>query len=102
MMRCLQSRIVGIHAYVLIKWKQVPIMLKFEIMTIGVIVTNLIQLLSHGLVSFNGMDEQGLEVGVFGTNGRFVFIGVCNGITIQIKCDITSLFHAYPLCCTHD
>jgi hypothetical protein len=84
------------------KWKQVPIMLKFEIITIGVIVTNLIQLLSHGLLSFNGMDEEGLEVGVFGTNGRFVFIGVCNGITIQIKCDITFLFHAYPLCYTHD
>ncbi len=49
---------VRIHAYVLKRWKQMPILLIFEKVTTCVYTTNLTQLLLRALLSFDCMDVQ--------------------------------------------
>jgi hypothetical protein len=49
---------VGIHAYVLKRWKQMPILLTFEKVTTCAYTTNLTQLLLCSLLSYNCMDVQ--------------------------------------------
>jgi hypothetical protein len=49
---------VGIHAYVLKRWKQMPILLPLEKVTMCAYTTNLVQLLLRALLSFDCMDVQ--------------------------------------------
>jgi hypothetical protein len=69
-------------------------MFTFEKVTINTTTTNLTQVLLCVMLSFNGMNEKvmGRKLVSFGTNGRFVFTNVHNGITIQIKHDVASFF----------
>jgi len=58
---------LGIHAYVLEKWKWMPILVTLEKVTTGVIIANLTKVLLHVLLSFGNVDEclsSGLKVNV--------------------------------------
>ncbi len=61
------SRWLGIHAYVLEKWKWMPILFTLEKVTTCVTIANLTQVLLHVLLSFGNVDKclsSGLKVNV--------------------------------------
>jgi hypothetical protein len=62
--------------------------------TSSAIIANLTQVLLCALFSFGSMNEQvvGQKLVLFGTNGGSMFIGVCNGIATQIKCNMVPFF----------
>jgi hypothetical protein len=75
-----------VHAYVMKKWKKLPILLNLQKVVDGSTTDNLTSFISQSLVEYEGLNEADIanKLICFGVDGVMIFHGVKSGVTTQL------------------
>jgi hypothetical protein len=78
---------ISIHAYVLVNWKRVPLLLSLERLTEGSTAASITKVIVNALVRDGGLSVQDIcdKLVCFGSDGALVLQGKRNGVTVQIQ-----------------